>query len=227
MSLPNVPVTTAVDSLTQALNCKIIPNQEYLLQGSILDTAVEHLLHRLKGLCDNVDYGHESFFDHEICFSLRVPNNTQQQAPLLLRVRKAQEVSSEHCVAAPYQLRYIGQPELGDRTRPTLVRSSIDIACTSTVLDFLTELGCRVDFEYLNQGYMFRKGRMKITVSKIFKVGGLGTNEPISQSYLVELSVLAPTGQDAIAEDMRAFAEQLKPLVQLEKIDYKRLGNMP
>lgn len=227
MSLPNVPVTTAVDSLTQALNCKIIPNQEYLLQGSILDTAVEHLLHRLKGLCDNVDYGHESFFDHEICFSLRVPNNTQQQAPLLLRVRKAQEVSSEHCASAPYQLRYIGQPELGDRTRPTLVRSSIDIACTSTVLDFLTELGCRVDFEYLNQGYMFRKGRMKITVSKIFKVGGLGTNEPISQSYLVELSVLAPTGQDAIAEDMRAFAEQLKPLVQLEKIDYKRLGNMP
>lgn len=47
--------------------------------------------------------------------------------------------------------------------------------------------------------------------------------EPISQSYLVELSVLAPTGQDAIAEDMRLFAEQLRPLVQLEKVDYKRL----
>lgn len=221
MSIPNLPVTTAVDSLTQALNCKIIPNQEYLLQGSILDTAAEHLLHRLKGLCDNVDHGPESFSDHEICFSLRVPNNTQQQAPLLLRVRKSHDVPD-----APYQLRYIGQPELGDRTRPTLVRSSIDIACTSTVIEFLTELGCRVDFEYLNRGYMFRKGRMKITVSKIFKVSGLG-QEAISQSYLVELSVLAPTGQDAIAEDMRAFAEQLKPLVQLEKIDYKRLGNMP
>jgi len=50
--------------------------------------------------------------------------------------------------------------------------------------------------------------------------------EPISQSYLIELSVLAPTGQDAIAEDMRAFAEQLKPLVQLEKIDCRRLGPM-
>lgn len=47
--------------------------------------------------------------------------------------------------------------------------------------------------------------------------------EPISQSYLVELSVLAPLGQDAIAEDMRLFAEQLRPLVQLEKVDYKRL----
>lgn len=105
-------------------------------------------------------------------------------------------------------------------------------------MEFLTELGCRIDFEYTNRGYMFRKGRMKITVSKIFKMGsgmpviGVGAkpgdySEPISQSYLVELSVLAPTGQDAIAEDMRAFAEQLKPLVLLEKIDYKRLGNIP
>jgi len=27
-----------------------------------------------------------------------------------------------------------------------------------------------MDFEYIVRGYMFRKGRMKITVSKIFKV---------------------------------------------------------
>lgn len=66
---------------------------------------------------------------------------------MLLRVRKAQDV-----LDAPYQLRYIGQPEIGDRTRPTLVRSSIEIACTSTVIEFLMELGCRVDFEYLNKG---------------------------------------------------------------------------
>lgn len=140
----------------------------------------------------------------------------------MLRVRKAQDVE------APYQLRYTGQAEV-DRTRPTLVRSSIDVGCTASIVDFLTELGCRVDFEYINRGYMFRKGRMKITVSKIFKTGGMPQkpDEPISQSYLVELSVLAPSGQDAIGEDMRNFAEQLKPLVQLEKIDFKRLGNIP
>lgn len=63
---------------------------------------------------------------------------------------------------------------------------------------------------------------MKISVSKIFKIN----QEPISQSYLVELSVLAPAGQDAVAEDMRIFAEKLKPLVTLEKIDYKRLATM-
>lgn len=63
---------------------------------------------------------------------------------------------------------------------------------------------------------------MKITVQKIFKA----SQEPFSQSYLVELSVLAPSGQDAVAEDMRVFAEKLKPLVMLEKIDYKRLAQM-
>lgn len=136
-----------------------------------------------------------------------------------MRVRKAQDVPD-----APYQLRYIGQPELGDRTRPTLVRSSIDVSCTASIVEFLTELGCRVDFEFTIKGYMFRKGRMKVTVSKIFKVN---SSDAISQSYLVELSVLAPSGHDAIAEDMRQFAEQLKPLVQLDKIDYKRLGHMP
>ena len=47
--------------------------------------------------------------------------------------------------------------------------------------------------------------------------------EPLSISHVVELSVLAPQGHDAVAEDVRNFAEQLKPLVQLEKTDYRRL----
>lgn len=59
---------------------------------------------------------------------------------------------------------------VGDKSRPTIVRNSIDIGTSSTVVEFLTELGCRLDFEYTARGYMFRKGRMKITVSKIFKV---------------------------------------------------------
>ena len=46
--------------------------------------------------------------------------------------------------------------------------------------------------------------------------------EPVSQSHLVELSVLAPSGNDAVAEDMKLFAEQLKPLVSLDKVDLRR-----
>lgn len=50
-----------------------------------------------------------------------------------------------------------------------------------------------------------------------------GKEDVITGSYLVEMSVLAPSGQDAIGEDMKTFAEQLKPLVVLDKVDYKRL----
>lgn len=64
-----IPVP-AMDSLTAAMKSNIVPNQEYLLQGSVLDSAVEVLLHRLRGLCDNVDSGPETFHDHEMCFSI-------------------------------------------------------------------------------------------------------------------------------------------------------------
>jgi mediator of RNA polymerase II transcription subunit 18 len=57
-SVANVPLT-AIDSLSQAQKANIIPNQEYLLQGSILDTSVEHLLHRLKG---NQDFSKQLIF---------------------------------------------------------------------------------------------------------------------------------------------------------------------
>lgn len=149
-----------------------------------------------------------------------------KQNPLQLRVRKAHDSEPPH--NEPFQLRYVGQPEIG--MRPTLIRSSLDILCTSSIIEFLTEMGFRIDFEYINRGYMFRKGRMKVTVSKIFKPGplkpGESFSEPISQSYLVECSVLAATGQDAIGDEMKAFADQLRPLVTLDKIDFKRIATM-
>lgn len=40
------------------------------------------LLHRLRGLCDNVDAGPETFDDQEVCFSLRDPNQ-QVKSPLV------------------------------------------------------------------------------------------------------------------------------------------------
>ncbi|XP_034233580.1 mediator of RNA polymerase II transcription subunit 18 [Thrips palmi] len=211
------PLSSAIDT---AFKSNIVPDQEYLLQGSVLDKVVEVLLHRLRGLCDNVDSGPEPFQDHEMCFTIRTT-----PTPLNLRVRRALDHQE-----MPWQLRYIGQPEYGDKMRPTIIRSSIDIGCSATVVEFLTELGCRMEFEYIARGYMFRKGRMKITVSKVFKMNqnkSQESMEPLSESYLVELSVLAPRGQDAIAEDMRSFAEQLRPLVNLDKVDFKRLVHGP
>lgn len=39
-------VTSSKESLSHALQSRIIPNQEYLLQGSILDSARDHLINR-------------------------------------------------------------------------------------------------------------------------------------------------------------------------------------
>ena len=39
------------------------------------------------------------------------------------------------------KLRYVGQPEISQKS--TIVRSCYDIACTSNVVEFLSELGCR------------------------------------------------------------------------------------
>ncbi|KAM3935723.1 mediator of RNA polymerase II transcription subunit 18 isoform 1-T2 [Leptodactylus fuscus] len=188
---------------------------EYLLQGSILDQGLESLLHRLRGLCDNMEP--ETFADHESVYLLK----GQQASPFVLRARRPLDRPG-----APWHLRYLGQPEAGDRSRHTLVRNCVDIATSEVLPEFLQEMGFRMDHEFIARGHLFRKGVMKIAVYKVFRVLVAGTAEgaePLSLSYLVELSVVAPAGQDSVADEVRSFAEQLRPLVQLEKIDPKRL----
>ncbi|KAL1427568.1 hypothetical protein MTO96_017269 [Rhipicephalus appendiculatus] len=63
----------------------LVPLQEYLLQGSIMDGACEVLLHRLRGLCDNSDSPIESFHDYEMVFQIRGPTGT----PLSVRARQS------------------------------------------------------------------------------------------------------------------------------------------
>lgn len=127
----------------------------------------------------------------------------------------------------PWHLRYLGQSEIGDKNRATMVRSCIDVACSEKICDFLTEMGFKLSFTYLTKGYLFKKGRMKVIVAKIAKLGDGSTNNDqetfITNSYLVEVSVVAPSGQDALADEIKAFSDQLKPLVNLDKIDSRRL----
>jgi len=208
------PNLQGMDSLTAAMQHNIIPDQEYLLQGSILDSHEATLNHRLRGLCDNVDTGKEMFHEKEMVFSIR---GTSTQ-PLTLRVRHSMDPGAK----IPWQLRYVGQPEMSQKA--TIVRSCYDIACSSNVVEFLTELGCRLEYEFICKGSIFRKGRIKVTVSKVYKIIGSAVDnlEPVTGSHLVELSVLAPSGQDAVGEDMKSFADQLKPLVMLDKFDLRR-----
>ncbi|XP_044291057.1 mediator of RNA polymerase II transcription subunit 18 isoform X2 [Varanus komodoensis] len=188
---------------------------EYLLQGSILDQSLESLLHRLRGLCDNIEP--ETFLDHEMVFLLK----GQQASPFVLRIRRSMDKPG-----TPLHLRYLGQPEMGDKNRHALVRNCVDIATSENLTDFLVEMGFRMDHEFVAKGHVFRKGIMKIVVYKVYRIlmpGNTDNIEPLSLSYLVELSIVAPAGQDMVSDDMRSFAEQLKPLVHLEKIDPKRL----
>lgn len=69
------PVVQGIDTLTSAMKCNIIPDQEYLLQGSVFDQHVDVLKHRLRGLCDNLDAGHEIFHEREMVFSIQGEHN--------------------------------------------------------------------------------------------------------------------------------------------------------
>ena len=72
---------------------------------------------------------------------------------------------------------------------------------------------------------MFRKGAMKITVARLHKIPekGVFTNAlPMTDSYLVELTLNTLVQQDTLCDDMKTFAENLKPLVVLDKIEVKR-----
>ncbi|KAM4581411.1 mediator of RNA polymerase II transcription subunit 18 [Odontesthes bonariensis] len=184
---------------------------EYLLQGSVLDQGLESLLHRLRGLCDSLEP--ETFTDHELVYFLK----GQQGSPFILRARRSLSHPN-----APWHVRYLGQPEVGDKSRHALVRNCVDVSASHSLPEFLNEMGFRMDHEFVTSGHLFRKGAMKIvvgTVSRILVPGNTENTERISLSSLVELSILAPAGQDNVSEDMRSFAEQLRPLIHLEKVD--------
>ncbi|KAL7648421.1 UNVERIFIED_CONTAM: hypothetical protein RMT77_000327 [Armadillidium vulgare] len=222
----SITLTSSVtETLETAQKSSIVPDQEFLLQGSVLDSAISVLLDRLRGLCDCSDTLPEGFQDHEVVFILKdfnVPTSqvTQSQG-VLLRVRRALNKPN-----LPWQLRYTGQPEIGNR--PTILRNCLDIPVSQNICEFLQELGAKVDHEFITKGYILRKGRIKITVFKMYKngAGGPGLSkdnlEPLTISHLVEISVLTTRTDEGVADELRSFADQLKPLVQLEKLDYRR-----
>lgn len=195
------------------------PSQEYLLQGSVLDDSVEILLHRLRGMCDNSEEGLTKFKEHEMIYSMREGNNT---VPVSVRVRKQLNTLDQLCT-----LCYLGNPEVGDRNRPTTVRTCVEVNCTQNVSTFLQELGFTIDYEFVSQGWLFRKNRLKATVAKICRLPIPSNTEqlaPISKSYLVEVSTISNSSNEQTANEVHSFSEQLKPLVNLDKIDPRRLG---
>ncbi|XP_042864374.1 mediator of RNA polymerase II transcription subunit 18-like [Penaeus japonicus] len=215
-------VPNAMDTIDSAQKNAIVHDQEFLLQGSVLDASLLVVIDRLRGLCDNADIQPETFHDHEIVFLLKdfsaapTPGPTSQG--VMLRVRRAVDHPE-----LPYQLRYVGFPEIGTSA---LLRNCLDVAVSSNVCEFLQELGAKIDHEFITKGYVMKKGRIKVTIFKMYKMGSGMTKdnlEPLTMSHLVELSVLTTKTDKSVADDLRNLADQLRPLVQLERVDYRRL----
>lgn len=195
------------------------PNQEYLLQGSVLDDSVDILLHRLRGICDNSEEGLVRFKKHEIIYSMR-----EGTSPTTVSVRVRRQLLATD---QPWTITYLGNPEIGDKSRPSTVRTFVEVNCTPNVCIFLQELGFTADFEFISQGWVFKKNRLKATVSKIYRMLNPPNAEqlqPISKSHLVEVSTISGSSNDQAANDVQTFSEELKPLVNLDKIDPRRLG---
>lgn len=197
------------------------PGQQYLLQGSILDDSVDILLHRLKGMCDSSEEGLMRFKEHEINYSMRNAG-TPNASTVSVRVKK-----QLHAPDQPHILSYLGNPEVGDRNWQTTVRTFVEANCTQNVCSFLQELGFMVEFEFVSQGWLFRKNRIKATVAKICRISNPSNKDlltPISKSHLVEVSTISNSSNEQASNEVHNFSEQLKPLVILDKIDSKRLG---
>jgi len=230
IKLPNIYITMAsamsvLDSIESAQKNNIIPDQEFILQGGVLDSSVNVLLSRLRGLCDGADLQPEMFHDHEISFLLKdftASAVTPGNSGIVIRIRRPLDQTE-----MPWMLRYTGQPEVG--TRPALLRNCLDVPVSGNVCDFLQEMGAKVDHEFVVKGYILSKGRIKVTVFKMFKVitsGALLNKdnlESISKSHVVELSALTTRMDEVIADDLKIMADQLRPLVNLQNTDYRRL----
>lgn len=189
---------------------------EYFLQGSIGKDSVHTLVHRLRGLCDGVSRQVTTFGDHEMVFTLG-----NSSSNISFRVRHSLEDPK-----APWQLRYVGQSEMGDKSQSTLLRSCVEVSTSDNLITFLKELGFKYESEFVLKGYYFVKGHMRIIVSQVCRVINVNdpqSAQPISDSYLVEISLMTTVQQDTLAEEIKAFAELLKPLVHLEKIDHRKL----
>ena len=59
----------------------------------------------------------------------------------------------------------------------------------------------------------------------VFQIGSAATgkDDGVGKSHVVELSALTTRGDEAVADDLRILADQLKPLVSLQNFDYRRM----
>ncbi|XP_057316163.1 mediator of RNA polymerase II transcription subunit 18-like [Hydractinia symbiolongicarpus] len=191
---------------------------QYVLAGSVPASNLKFLLHRLRGLCEQAAVSDNCFEDHEAVYTIK--SSTTSSSSVSFRVRR----SLAH-TDAPHQVRYLGAVEGNDKNRAATMRNCIEVDTNDSITSFLEQIGFQFDHETILRGFLFRKGAMRITVSRLHKIpekGVFSNMLPMTDSYLVELTLNTLVQQDSLCLEMRAFAEHLKPIVLLEKIEPKR-----
>ncbi|XP_046848744.1 mediator of RNA polymerase II transcription subunit 18-like [Xenia sp. Carnegie-2017] len=192
---------------------------EYFLQGSVEDSSLGSLRHRLKGLCEPCTASHNKFADHEIVYVLKP---YQGATAVTLRAR-----CSLDAPGMPWQLRYVGEADqFSEKSKNVMTRTCVEVMTSDNLTTFLEELGFGFESEYIAKGYYFKKGDIRVTISKIHRVSTRGDTEhpeAISSSYLVEASVISSVQQNSVGDELKAFTDNLKPVVLLEKVDHRKI----
>uniref|UniRef100_A0A1I7TD39 Mediator of RNA polymerase II transcription subunit 18 n=1 Tax=Caenorhabditis tropicalis TaxID=1561998 RepID=A0A1I7TD39_9PELO len=211
-----------------SVNSTPYQTQECVLYGSIFAKNIPDLERRLAGLCDP---GSEEFSEHEMSFSLRTSGAMDVKTDIKLRRR----FRTEYQIQNYWQLRYIGVPE-PDQKCPTIVRKEISsLVHSQDMMTYAKALGLRMDYEYITQGKLWTKGNIKIlhsTLTRTLRAGTYDSNslKSMSDSALVEISISLPESAEYLpaAKSLRDFADQLMPLVHMEKVDYwKKMFSTP
>ncbi|CAJ0565032.1 unnamed protein product, partial [Mesorhabditis spiculigera] len=198
---------------------------ELILYGSLKEAYKEQFYARLSGLCDK---GYREFHEHELSFSLKVGGPMSMGSDVTVRLRREFHSDAFHPTANKWHMRYIGTPEPIAHC-PVIVRKVIDsVVSSNNMMEFVKSLGLRMDYEYITKGRVYTNGGFKVIVNDLRKTETPGKYEqglkPIStaESLLIEVATSLPESADydKEAKMLRAFADQLRPLVKMEKIDY-------
>jgi len=192
--------------------------QECFLQGSVFDKSVDQLHERLQGLCENVSP--EALMEHEKTYHMKQPNSS---LPIVVKVVKAVFPRGSF----PIQMKYCGTVDgANTKSKRANSRTVVTVSCNKDPDEFLKQLGFTMMFEAQIKGHFYRKGHIKITVAKlvnITKTFDQSKLDKVATSHMVEASLSSASRDDRAAEELFRFAQGLKPIVNLEKMDMMKI----
>lgn len=124
-----------------------------------------------------------------------------------------------------WHCRYVGPPA-ADKV-PAICRTVTDsVVHCPAMMEFVKNMGLRLEYEFIARGFLFTKGPIKIIVSKIFCTNNPGqynreSLKPQTDSHIIEAIIPVKNDDTAkYAKILKDFCDQLAPLVEFRKVEY-------